>query len=104
MAKINKVYVYLVEDESGEEGLAGVITPQGGRPLIAVTDEILNEIRPLAQDFSNISGLATKLVQFDVRKEIETLIPTTADTSTMTEVPEGDPDYQPKMEDFKSEK
>lgn len=100
---IESVHIYTLTDpDTGEEGIAGVVTPQGGRPLIAVNEEILEEIKPLAQDVANMTGMSVKLVKFDVRSEVGVVEPQedAAPSDRMTEVPEGDPAYEPKLEDF----
>jgi hypothetical protein len=104
---ITSVHIYTVTDPAtGEEGIAGIITPQGGRPLIAVNDEILEEIKPLAQSVADMTGLPVQLVQFNTRVNVEEVHPNkNAEPSTsLTPVPEGDPNYEPKLSDFESEK
>lgn len=104
---ITGVHIYTITDPAtGEEGIAGIITPQGGRPLIAVNDEILEEIRPLAQNVANMTGLPVKLVRFSIREDGEEIQPqeNADDSATLTPVPEGDPGYAPKVSDFESEK
>ena len=105
--KIEKMYAYFMTNpETDQEGIAGVITPQGGRPLCAVDEETLAEIKPLAQDFANATGVSTQLVEFSSRRNIETVNPqeNAAPSERMTQVPEGDPSYTPKLEDFEPEK
>lgn len=100
---IESVHIYTLTDpDTGEEGIAGVVTPQGGRPLIAVNDEILEEIKPLAQDVANMTGMSVKLVKFDARSEVDSVEPQqdASPSGRMTEVPEGDPNWEPKLEDF----
>ena len=104
---ITSVHIYTITDPvTGEEGIAGLITPQGGRPLIAVNDEILEEIKPLAQDVANMTQLPVQLVQFSTRASVGEVLPQAdAETSpNLTPVPEGDPGYEPKLSDFKPEK
>ena len=105
--QIKSVRIYtIVDPATGEEGIAGVITPQGGRPLIAVDDATLEEIKPLAQDVANVTGLPVTLAEFDTRSNVETVEPQedAAPSPRLTAVPAGDPDYEPKLEDFESEK
>lgn len=100
---IKAVYAYtVVNPETGEEGIAGLITPQGARPLIAADEETLEEIKPLAQTAATMMGRPVQLSEFSHRTRITELQPQPEkqDPSDLTAVPEGDPNYTPRLTDF----
>ncbi|RLC88649.1 MAG: hypothetical protein DRJ03_01885 [Chloroflexi bacterium] len=109
--EIADVHIFtIVDPQTGEEGIAGLVTPQGGRPLIAVNDDILKEVLPLAQEVANICRLPVHHLKFETRTYVDDVLPQ-ADaepSERLTEVPEGDPAYTPQLSDFtepeKSEK
>lgn len=72
--KIDRFWVYVSEDEDGE-GIIGVKTDDGWMPFIASDKDRIDNLKPFAINIAKATKRPVKLVEYSVRKEIETWLP-----------------------------
>lgn len=75
MLRIDKLYAYIASDEEGE-GLAGMLMGGTMMPLVGADKERMLSLLPRAQEIATASGKEIKLVEFSVRREMQTIRPT----------------------------
>ena len=72
---IESFYVFLVEDKDGVEGIAAMPVPAARRwePMIATTQEKLEQLRVAAVDIVKRSGQRMRIAHFSCRSDVEDL-------------------------------
>lgn len=77
-AKINSIFVFLVKDENGEEGICAVNTPNGVVPLVCSGSDMTlleQQMRPAARAIAQEHRLTITLCRFDERMDLEEILP-----------------------------
>lgn len=70
--RIDELYAYVSVDEDGDEGLCAFLGPDGSwMPMVAADEARVEQLRPIAQDIIQHSGMAVRLLRFSTRSEIE---------------------------------
>lgn len=74
MPRIEHIWAFLsVDKEDGNEGVCAVNTNIGMMPLIVADEVRLEQVRPIAKDLANRTGMVIRLAKFSVREDLETV-------------------------------
>ncbi len=79
--RIESLYVFLVTNDQGDEGVAAFFNPTRNRlePLVASSEEKLDEMTPLAQGMVELNNQPMRVVQFTSREDVAEILPAPAD-------------------------
>ena len=91
--QLESVYVFIVENEQGDEGVASYHLStrrrlaDGSRevvrePMIAATEEKLEQLREIARDIVGVSRQRIKIVRFTQREHVANVLPIAVDTES----------------------
>lgn len=70
--KIERLYAWIATDESGEDGIPALATPQGTMPMIGSDKARIESLRPRAEALAREEGYPVKLVEFTRMVVLET--------------------------------
>lgn len=68
--RINKVTVFIAEEEDGSEGVMGALLGEVFYPLVCADEARISVMFPLAEQIKNIKGQDYRIVQFSVREDV----------------------------------
>lgn len=68
--RITTIHAILGIDAEDEEGIPAWITPDGPMPLIASDHVRLDQLKVMAQQIADNTGMNFKIVRFSVREDI----------------------------------
>jgi len=70
--KINEVWAYISQDDSGNEGICGFNDPRTNQwvPMICADEERLKSLRPFAHQISVVTKQKVKIVKFHTREDV----------------------------------
>jgi hypothetical protein len=69
------MYAFISSDETGE-GVVGMMLSDGSHiPLIGADMDMIDTLRPIAQEIANDARCKIKLIRFSVREELEEINP-----------------------------
>ena len=66
---ISDLWVFLSIDARGNEGVCGAHTPLGWTPLVTADPKLLDQLRPMAREIAQRTGLRVRMVRFTQRVE-----------------------------------
>lgn len=76
MPKIDAMYAFIAEDSGpDDEGITAHLTPMGWMPMVGADMERMDSIREVAQQIATAGGKPIRLVKFETRTELETIMP-----------------------------
>ncbi len=75
--RIEGVYIFLVTNADGDEGVAAFFNPTRKRlePLVASTEEKLEEMTELAQSMVTLNGQPMLVAHFTSREDVSEIVP-----------------------------
>lgn len=74
--RLSTVHAFIAVDEEGEDGIIGMMMPNGQwMPFVAGDETRLKELKELAKIVAEKSKVQVKLVKFSNRENVEMLIP-----------------------------
>jgi hypothetical protein len=75
--RIDSVYVFLTTNADGDEGVAAFFNPTRKRlePMVASTDEKLEEMTELAQGMVTLNGQPMTVAHFTERVDVTEIVP-----------------------------
>lgn len=75
--RIDDVYIFLVTNDVGDEGVAAFFNPTRKRlePLVASTEEKLAEMTELAQGMVSLNGQPMTIAHFTQREDVSEIVP-----------------------------
>lgn len=68
--RITTIHAITAIGDDDEEGIPAYILPIGPTPLIAADEKRLEQIKAMAQQVADASGMNFKIVRFSVREDI----------------------------------
>ncbi len=75
MPKIEKIFAFIFEEESDDEGIIATCIKDKWMPLIGADMDRAKSLHSIAQEVSNGRRKNVTLVEFSVRKTIEVITP-----------------------------
>lgn len=75
---IDTVFVFVIRDDDGTEGIPAVLLGGGQMPLVGADLDRVASLEPLAQQLANASGKTIHLIQFTNREEVRAIEPNRA--------------------------
>lgn len=74
--RIEQITAYVCVDVDGNEGIAGVLAPDGTwMPLVCADEARVQSLRPVAEQLARATGTAIRVVRFGVREELGHISP-----------------------------
>ena len=75
--RIDSLYVFLTSNAEGDEGVAAFFNPTRKRlePMVASTEEKLEEMTALAQGMVTLNGQAMLVARFTAREDVAEIVP-----------------------------
>lgn len=70
--KLESVWAYMSEDDTGKEGICGYNDPRTNIwiPMLAADEERLKSLRPFAHQIASVTRKKVKLVKFTSREDL----------------------------------
>lgn len=68
--RLDSVYIFVVENAEGDEGVAALPAGRRLEPMIATSEERLEQLRELAQGIVSSSGQRMRIVRFTSRVDV----------------------------------
>jgi hypothetical protein len=59
-----------LDPENGDEGIIGMLTPEGWLPLVAADETRMRQCETVARKTAKDLGVSVRLVQFSVREDL----------------------------------
>ena len=81
--KIDKVFLWMITDENGNEIVLGAITEQGMFPFISTEYEKMKDLRDSAILTAKTTGFVVKFLQFDNITVLEEITNETEETEPL---------------------
>ena len=76
MPKIEKMFAFIAEETPNDEGVIAMSMPNGTwMPLVGADMARVESLRRVAQDTATRTGKNVILIEFSVRKDLETIKP-----------------------------
>lgn len=75
MPKIEKMFAFITEDKPGSEGVIATLIDNYWMPLVGADMKRVESLRDIAQATANRTGKEVTLLEFSVRKIIDTITP-----------------------------
>ena len=73
--RLDSIYVVLVENSEGDEGIAAIPFGRRVEPLVASTEEKLEQIRSAAASLVASTRQTMRIVRFAQREHVENIVP-----------------------------
>lgn len=73
--KIDQMYAYIAQDPDGSEGITAFLAEDGWMPMVGADLKRAEALRPMAEILARESGRPIKLVRFEIRTELEDILP-----------------------------
>jgi hypothetical protein len=82
--RIDSAYIFLVKNDEGDEGVAAFYNPTRKRlePLVASTEEKLEEMTELAQGMVTLNGRPMLIAHFTQREDVSEIVPAPPEDAT----------------------
>ena len=82
--RIESVYLFFTKNAIGEEGIAAFYNPTRKRlePLVASSDEKLEEMTTLAEGMVTLNGQPMLVARFTSREDVAEIVPAPPDSPT----------------------
>lgn len=68
--RLDRIYVFLIENSDGDEGIAAYASQRRLEPMVASTQEKLDQLLAIAGDLVKSNGRPIRVVRFFQREDI----------------------------------
>jgi hypothetical protein len=73
--RIRELWAFLAVHDDNDEGVVGMLTPNGWVPMVVADKTRLDQLLPKARELARSQGKTIRLVRFHVRQDVEVFHP-----------------------------
>jgi len=75
---IDEVWAFVAIDKDNTEGIVGAVIGGRSMPLVCASKDLVDKMRPIAQEAANQRGCKVLLKRFTTMTVVETIVPRTS--------------------------